>query len=93
MTTLTQTETTTGVMQRVGEQHTDECSSLHDGIVAFPVDAMSQLDPIVSDGKGGWFLRPSHMADGYPYVLIVNAMPLIAVKGKDAAITFYGLPE
>ena len=89
MVTLTEAGTSSGNVQSNGETLEVNCLSVHEWDMTVP----GNIDPIVSDGKGGWFLRPAHMVQGIPYVLVVNTVPLIAVKDKDEGIVFYGLPE
>ena len=89
MVTLTETVTSSGKMQSNGEALEVDCFSVHE----WDTTVLGNIDPIVSDGKGGQFLRPAYMVQGIPYVLVVNTVPLIAVKDKDEGIVFYGLPE
>ena len=89
MVTLTEAVTSSANMQSNGETLEVNYLSVHE----WDMTVLGNIDPIVSDGKGGWFLQPAHMVQGIPYVLIVNTVPLIAVKDKDEGIVFYGLPE
>ena len=89
MVTLTAAIISSGNVQSNWETLEVNCLSVHEWDMTVP----ENIDPIVSDGKGGWFLRPAHMVQGVPYVLVVNTVPLIAVKDKDEGIVFYGLPE
>ena len=89
MVTLTQAVTSSGNVQSNGKPLEANCLSVH----KWDATLVGNIHPIVSDGKGGYFLRPAHMVQGILYGLVVNTVPLIAVKDKDEGIKFYGLPE
>ena len=89
MVTLTEAVTSSGNVQSNWEPLEANCLSVHE----WDMTVLGDIDPIVSDGKGGWCLRPAHMVQGMPYGLVVNTVTLIAVKDKDEGIVFYGLPE
>ena len=89
MITLTEAVTSSGNVQSNWETLEVNCLSVHE----WDVTVHGDIDPIVSDGKGGWVLRPAHMVQGVPYGLVVNTVQLIAVKDEDKGIVIYGLPE